>query len=432
MNGHYARLIFTLVILLSLSAVASLHAQDLDVHLTASSEVVGPNDRTTYTLTTTNTGPVDLTDVSVEVQLPDAISRISFPPPGFSCPSFCDANEVATWSVGTLAPGESRTVFYQTRIQSSASAGTITSTVTASATNAADAVASHDVEIDDSPLLRLSVAPESGPATAGEPFTYTLTFGNVGNKNPTGVVLTMDVPDGTSFVSATGGGMESGGTVTWNVGLLGVGASGQVALIVLPDASLNDGDVLEAEAEIDPNEATEPVARSSAQVPVRATVPLRLEYAVSQTAAGAGDPLTYTLTATNTGPVDLTDVSARLLFPGFISRLSFPPPGFSCSSFCDANEVATWTVGTLAPGESRTVFFRTTISGSAPQGELLRSVLTATSTNTTQVSAALDAQVDPSPLLRLNLTPDPGPAVAGEPFTYTLTFGNVGNKNPTG
>ena len=174
-------------------------------------------------------------------------------------------------------------------------------------------------------------------------------------------MLTMDVPDGTSFVSATGGGMESGGTVTWNVGLLGVGNSKQVRLTVLVGAGLADGELISARPELDSGDAQEVVIHATAVTPVRSGVPLRIQYGVIQSASGNDDRVDITLTATNTGPVDLTDVSARLLFPGFISRLSFPPPGFSCSSFCDANEAATWTVGTLAPGESRTVFFRTAI-----------------------------------------------------------------------
>lgn len=430
MTRYDCRLTVILTVLIVLNTVAPLYGQDLNLYMTTSSEVVGPGDRTTYMLTATNTGPTDLTDVSVEIQLPASINRISFPPPNFSCFSGCDANETATWTVGTLGPGESNTVFYRAQIQNAASAGTITSSATASATGASDAIASLDVVIDDSPLLRLSLVPESGPAVANEPFTYTLTFGNTGTINPTDVVLTMPVPDGTSFTSATGGGTESGGVVAWDVGLLGVGASQQVQLTVTPEGALVNGDVLEAVAEIDPNQATEPVARSSVVTPVHSAGPLRLEYALSQTTAEPDGQLTYTLTATNTGPVDLTDASARIQLPGFISRISYPPSEFSCFSGCDANEVATWTIGTLAPGESRTVFFRAFAQDTAPQGEILRSQLTATSSTTGQVLAAIDAHIDPTPLLRLDLAPDPGPAAAGTPFTYTLTIGNVGNNNP--
>ena len=98
---------------------------------------------------------------------------------------------------------------------------------------------------------------------AGEPFTYTLTFGNVGNKNPTNVMLTAPIPEGTSFVSATGGGTESGGTVTWNVGLLGVGNSKQVRLTVLVAAGLVDGELIKARAELDSGDAQEVVIHAT-------------------------------------------------------------------------------------------------------------------------------------------------------------------------
>src|SRR5690606_33396258 len=104
----------------------------------------------------------------------------------------------------------------------------------------------------------------------------------------------------------------------------------------------------------------------------------------SQTAQEPGGPLDYTLVATNTGLVDLTGASVRILLPGGISRIGYPPPGFSCDIGCDANEVATWNVGTLAPGESRTAYFRAFVSGSAEQGAALRSVLVAESASTGQ------------------------------------------------
>jgi uncharacterized repeat protein (TIGR01451 family) len=432
-RGWVAALPILFVFLLGLGAPAA--AQDLNVYMTASSEVVGPGDRTTYMLTATNTGPTDLTSVSVEVNLPANIVRFSdLPLPGFGCAgTTCDANERATWTVGTLAPGQSQSVMYRVQIASGASAGPITSSATASATGATDAQDALDVEIDDSPLVRLSVAPESGPAVAGEEFTYTLSFGNIGSASPSNVVLSMPIPEGTTFVSATGGGTESGRIATWNLGTLGVGNSGQIQMTVEVDASRSDGQTLEARAELNPNASTEPVARSSVVTAVRANVPLRMEYAVSQTALGPGETVDVTLTAANTSPVDLTDVSAQVLLPGNIARFSdFPLPGFGCAgTTCEANERATWAIGTLAPGQSRTVFFRAFVAGSAPQGEVLRSLLVGSSTSTGQVTAAQDLHVDPSPLLRLSLAPESGPAAAGEEFTYTLTVGNVGSANPT-
>jgi uncharacterized repeat protein (TIGR01451 family) len=67
---------------------------------------------------------------------------------------------------------------------------------------------------------------------SGNNITYTLSFTNL-NPNPvSGVTLTDQLPANVSFVSATGGGTEAGGVVTWNIGSLASGASGSYNLVV--------------------------------------------------------------------------------------------------------------------------------------------------------------------------------------------------------
>jgi uncharacterized repeat protein (TIGR01451 family) len=69
---------------------------------------------------------------------------------------------------------------------------------------------------------------KSGPPTAlpGTNITYTITYGNTGGVDATGVVIHDPVPVGTTFVSATGGGTEAGGVVTWNIGTIPAGTPG--------------------------------------------------------------------------------------------------------------------------------------------------------------------------------------------------------------
>src|SRR5262249_38294903 len=64
-------------------------------------------------------------------------------------------------------------------------------------------------------------------ATGGSNITYTITYGNTGGADATGVIIHDPVPAGTTFVSATGGGTEAGGIVTWNIGTVPAGTTGQ-------------------------------------------------------------------------------------------------------------------------------------------------------------------------------------------------------------
>ena len=87
------------------------------------------------------------------------------------------------------------------------------------------------------PALTIS---KSAPASVvtGTNLTYTVTYGNTGNTSATGVVIKDTVPAGTSFVSATNGGQLASGVVTWNIGTVNAGVTGQtVSFTVHVDAT---------------------------------------------------------------------------------------------------------------------------------------------------------------------------------------------------
>ena len=61
----------------------------------------------------------------------------------------------------------------------------------------------------------------------------------------------MPAPEGTTFASASDGGIEDGGVVTWDIGLLGAGVSRVVRLTILPEANLEAVRFLIAWSELD-------------------------------------------------------------------------------------------------------------------------------------------------------------------------------------
>lgn len=70
---------------------------------------------------------------------------------------------------------------------------------------------------------------KSGPPSAlpGTNITYTITYGNTGGASAANVIIKDPVPAGTTFVSATNGGTNVAGVVTWNIGTLPPGTTGQ-------------------------------------------------------------------------------------------------------------------------------------------------------------------------------------------------------------
>jgi len=66
---------------------------------------------------------------------------------------------------------------------------------------------------------------------------YTISVTNFGPSSASGVVVTDTLPAGVTFVSATGGGLNNAGIVTWALGNLGNGAVSNVTVTVTAPAS---------------------------------------------------------------------------------------------------------------------------------------------------------------------------------------------------
>src|ERR671934_13666 len=97
--------------------------------------------------------------------------------------------------------------------------------------------ATETTKVNTSADLSVTKSDSPDPVLAGNNITYTLTVNNAGPSDATGVSLSDPIPAGTSFVSATGGGTNTAGTVTWSLGTIASGGSAQVTLVVKVDSS---------------------------------------------------------------------------------------------------------------------------------------------------------------------------------------------------
>ena len=89
---------------------------------------------------------------------------------------------------------------------------------------------------------------------------YTLTLANSGNANATGIVLQDVIPVHTSFVSASDGGTEVSGVVTWTAAGLLAGVGGAVTLTVAVDIPLDGGTMIYNSATLVSDQTTLPVS----------------------------------------------------------------------------------------------------------------------------------------------------------------------------
>jgi virginiamycin B lyase len=195
----------------------------------------------TYTLTYGNTGSGNATAVLIRDTLPAGTDFVSATGGGTL------SSGVVTWNIGGLNAGvTSQSVSFTVRV--TASAGVVTNSAYAIQASGVSAVAgppvSTTVTAAPSPALTISKS-AAASVVSGQNLTYTLTYGNSGSGTAAGVVISDVVPAGTTFVSATGGGTFASGVVTWTIGGLGAGVTGQTVSFTVA-VSATSGSVVNA------------------------------------------------------------------------------------------------------------------------------------------------------------------------------------------
>jgi uncharacterized repeat protein (TIGR01451 family) len=159
-------------------------------------------DALSYQLTVTNTGDAEATGVKVTDMLPAGLEAVGGKNP-------------LTWDIGTLAPGQSKSVEYQAAAKAS---GRLCNRASAVAAGGLHAEAESCVTIGE-PRLTLAMV---GPARRylNMNAVYQLTIANPGTAPLRNVTVTDPLPAKTTFVSASGGGRLAGSEITWSIGSL--------------------------------------------------------------------------------------------------------------------------------------------------------------------------------------------------------------------
>ncbi|MBT8317758.1 MAG: DUF11 domain-containing protein, partial [Lutibacter sp.] len=159
----------------------------------------------------------------------------------------------------------------------------------------------------------------------GDTINYTLTVVNNGPSIATGVSVTDNIPVGLTYVShiAVGGDLNTYSGGIWNIGTIDIGDSASLVLTVIvnddqggntinniiTDVSLN---------EIDPNLTGDDFVES---ITVTSS-DLVTEKTVSNPTPNEGDTIIYTISVTNNGPSDATNVSLIDNLPVGVTYLS--------------------------------------------------------------------------------------------------------------
>ncbi|MFV8783972.1 isopeptide-forming domain-containing fimbrial protein [Microbulbifer sp. SA54] len=279
------------------------------------------------------------------------------------------------------------------------------------------------------------------PAAPGDTITYTIDYGNRGELDATGVVITESLPDYVTFDPADNPGwVLDGDTLTFEIGDLAAGETGSVTLVVTVIDSLPSGvEETNNTASIDGDETngTDPTPEDNIDTEV---TPLEAapDYVIDKIElfddpAAPGETISWDIVVTNEGNQDGTGVVVTDTLP----TGDFFDAGFIASDGgivdLDAGTV-TWNIGDLAVGESITLRLTTTVNENVPP------VLLPTQVNSVEVTDDGANGPDPTPennsdsepfditLVDLAITKDDGgiSTTPGGSITYTLNYANLG------
>jgi len=174
-----------------------------------------------YTLTYANTGNQDATGVVITETVPaNTTFDAAASTPGWSCATGAPAGTTCVLTIGNLAAGASGSATFAVRVNAGVPAGATQVANTASigddGSNGAEGNVTDNTASDSTPLIAapdLEVTKDDGESFVlpGQTLTYTLRVRNVGNRDATGVQVSDVLPTGVTFVSASDGGVASGG-----------------------------------------------------------------------------------------------------------------------------------------------------------------------------------------------------------------------------
>jgi uncharacterized repeat protein (TIGR01451 family) len=216
----------------------------------ANGSTVERGERIDYTLSYANTGDADADNAVISDVVPASTTYVdgSATCGGTCTASYDAATHTVTWSLDIPANSNGAVSFAVT-VDTEAADGTVIDNVGQITTGNHKVPSNHVRHLVFVPSgdLQLRKSVDKTEAKAGDTLTYTLVAKATGNITQHDVVVTDDVPDGTTFGSASCDSpctaSQAGGVVTWQLGDMKPGDSQSMTFTVTIDGPDADGTI---------------------------------------------------------------------------------------------------------------------------------------------------------------------------------------------
>jgi uncharacterized repeat protein (TIGR01451 family) len=395
---------------------------------TADVSTADPSDLVTYTVTFTNSGSGNATNVYINDTIPEDVNFVN------STPSYKSVSgRTYTWFWSVVGASETVTVTIIVRVKVGTPDETVLHNV-ATLDYADDngnpyptEVAWADVTVT-APILELTKTANVSTADPEDQITYTIVYKNVGTGEATNLYINDTIPNDVTFISSNPvPDSISGTTYTWIISSLAAGASGNITIVVEVKVRTPDETLLRNTVTLDFSDANgNPYPRLTDHADVTVTAPvMEFSKVADVSTADPEDQITYTITYKNVGTGVATNVKITDTIPADVNFISSTPNYTSVSG-----STYTWDIGTLNPGEGGTITIVVEVKVGTPDKTLLRNIATldysdANENPYDQIRDHADVTVT-APVMEFSKVASVSTADPGDQFTYTITYKNVG------
>ncbi|EAQ97278.2 DUF11 domain-containing protein [Congregibacter litoralis] len=434
-----------------------------------------PGDTLTYTLTLENTGLAAATTIVI-TDTPDTIGAfqagsVSASGAGVVETGNTPGDSDIRVSYASLAAGATATITYEVEIPLPYPDGQ-TSPEELTNQAAADSKEQQGIVSDDpttatpddatvvpivaDPIMTVVKNDQVLLTAPGAVIEYLITYGNVGNQDATGVVITETVPANTVYTAANStpgwscaDGSGPGTTCEFTVGAVTLG-SGDVTFAVVVDTPLppatteivNAVSITDDGLEFDPGAPVIPSTDADTETtPIGGAFPqLRIEKDDGGIGVTPGQRYSYLIDYTNIGNQGATGVVITETVPDDVafSAAASLPTRWSCPNGSPPGTVCSITVPLLLASQSDQVRFGLDVNFPAAAGrELIINTVEITDDGNNSLAPSTDSDADNTPLIAVpdiyvTKQTDAGIVRVGDNIIYTAVYGNQGNQNATG
>ncbi|WP_370938158.1 hypothetical protein [Amycolatopsis sp. cg13] len=399
----------------------------MDITKVADKKDAKPGDKVTYTVTVTNTGKTPLPGATFTDDLSKVLDDAAYD--GDAAASLGSVSYAAprlTWT-GDLPVGATATVTYSVTVNNPVKGDFKLANVVTSDTPGGNCPpGSTDPRCGTTTLvagLDITKVADKKDVKPGDKVTYTVTVKNTGQTVQTGATFTDDLSKvlddaayGNDASASIGSVTYAEPRLTWT-GDVPVGTTATVTYSVTVNNPVKgDHQLANVVTSDTPGTNCPPGSKDPRCGTTTPVAGLILAKKASVTEAKAGDQVTYTVTATNTGQTALKDATFADDLTGVLGNAVYNNDATaSTGSVSYAAPRLTWT-GDLPVGATATVTYSVKVKTPIGDGQSLRNVISSTTPGTNCPDASADPRCKTTtPLTKTPPTPPNPPTVPPTP-----------------